>query len=426
MILKDALHAVTASVWGCQQRFRQPLYGSYSFHRLPATIARLLTNRTSQEQALPPAVWEHLAPPYEQVVLLFVDAFGWQFFQRFVDELPFLRRFAERGLLVPLTTQFPSTTAAHVTCVHLGQAVGQSGVYEWHYYEPIVDDVIGPLTFGIAGQKRESLKALGFSPAQILPAGPTFYQQLAAQDVQSLLYQSIAYAQSSYTQQVGQGATRVGFQDLYHALALLRQEVLRPLTMPRYHCLYLDGIDAACHLAGPNSTAFAGTVRRTFTALEEEFYQAVAGKAGKTLLLLTADHGQAPIDPATAIFLNEALPDLPRKLRTTRSGKPIRFGGSPRDLFLYVQDAHLEEVANRLTEFLGNRAEVWRTADLIAQGFFGIPSSRLLERLGNLVILPFEGEAVYWRDQDFTVVFQGHHGGLTPAEMETGAYFLEL
>ena len=39
---------------------------------------------------------------------------------------------------------------------------------------------------------------------------------------------------------------------------------------------------------------------------------------------------------------------------------------------------------------------------------------------GNLVILPFEGEAVWWYEAGrFEQKFFGHHGGLTPGEMET-------
>jgi hypothetical protein len=428
MLLSAALNAVNRSVWGRQQRFRQPLYDSYGFSRLPATIEGLLTNDDDvRGQALPAPVWEHLHPPYEQVVLLFVDAFGWQFFQRYVAHLPFLQRFADHGLLVPMTSQFPSTTASHVTCIHMGQPVGQSGVYEWQYYEPAADEVIGPLTFGIAGQKRESLRVLGFTAGQILPPGPTFYQRLAARGVTSFLYQSVGYAQSTFTQHACAGANCLGYNDLAHGLTQLRQEVLRPRNGPCYHCFYVDSVDAVSHLAGPSSNSLTAVVQAVFTSLEEQFHQPLAGKAGKTLLLLTADHGQTNINPSTTVIINEDLPDLPSKLRTTRAGKPIRFAGSPRDLFLHVRDEHLADVEARLSDLMGRRAEVWRVADLLAQGFFGAASQRLLERLGNLVILPYEGESVFWRDEDFRPrPYLGHHGGLTPAEMDTGAHFLEL
>ena len=71
-----------------------------------------------------------LARPYQKVVLLFVDAYGWRFWQQDHARFPFLRRFAEQGMVTRLTSQFPSTTAAHVTAMHTGLPVGESGVYE--------------------------------------------------------------------------------------------------------------------------------------------------------------------------------------------------------------------------------------------------------------------------------------------------------
>jgi hypothetical protein len=59
--------------------------------------------------------------------------------------------------------------------------------------------------------------------------------------------------------------------------------------------------------------------------------------------------------------------------------------------------------------------------DLIDAGFFGRqpPSHAFLERVGNLVILPYRGETVWWYEKDrFEQRFYGHHGGLTPQEME--------
>lgn len=428
MLLVEAQSALSRSLWGKRHRFRQPLYDSYGFNRLPATFEYLLTgNAELLGQALPAPVWKHLQPPYEQLVVLFIDAFGWQFFQKYVQGLPFLKRFADDGLLVPLSSQFPSTTAAHVTCLHMGLPVGQSGVFEWNYFDPIADEVISPLTFGIAGQRRETLKAQGFTAAQVLPPGPTLYQRLTTRGVTSFLYQSVGYAESTFTLHAAAGATLAGFTDLAHACAQVRQEVERPLTAPRYHLLYSDTIDAVCHLSGPNSMALGRAVHQTFITLEEHFFRPLAGKAGKCLVALIADHGQTHIDPATTVVLNEELPELPGKLRTTRAGRPIRFGGSPRDLFLYVKEPHLSEVESDLTVLLGDRGEVWRTADLVAQGFFGVATPRLLDRLGNLVILPYEGESVYWRDNDFSPrPYYGHHGGLTPTEMDTGVHFLEL
>ena len=98
-------------------------------------------------------------------MLILLDGFGWRFFEKVVEAYPALRRFAAADGVAKLTAQFPSTTAAHITCLHTGLEVGQSGVYEWQYYEPQLDAIITPLLFSYAGTKeRDQLKATGIDP----------------------------------------------------------------------------------------------------------------------------------------------------------------------------------------------------------------------------------------------------------------------
>jgi hypothetical protein len=44
-------------------------------------------------------------------------------------------------------------------------------------------------------------------------------------------------------------------------------------------------------------------------------------------------------------------------------------------------------------------------------------------RVGNLVILPYRHEATWWYVKDkYEQKFYGHHGGLTPQEMEIALF----
>jgi hypothetical protein len=91
-------------------------------------------------------------------------------------------------------------------------------------------------------------------------------------------------------------------------------------------------------------------------------------------------------------------------------------------MFLYVEDAHLDEAADLLRRALDGRAEVHPVRALLAQGFFGPgqPSPAFLSRVGNLVVLPYANESVWWYEQGrFEQIFYGSHGGLTRDEMET-------
>jgi hypothetical protein len=97
-------------------------------------------------------------------------------------------------------------------------------------------------------------------------------------------------------------------------------------------------------------------------------------------------------------------------------------------MFLYVKDDLLEEAQTFLATRLEGRADVARTEDLIEGGYFGPEvSTRFRERAGNLIILPYQYESVWWYEKGkHEQRFYGHHGGLTPQEMETVLYSHEL
>ena len=98
-------------------------------------------------------------------------------------------------------------------------------------------------------------------------------------------------------------------------------------------------------------------------------------------------------------------------------------------MFLYVKEEYEQQAIDELQQKLARRAEIYRTKELVEKHFFGLeaPSTALLERLGNIVILPYKYETVWWYEEGkFEMHFQGHHGGLTPEEMEIPLLVLPL
>ena len=118
-----------------------PLYDGYAFSKLPSLVESLFSDVGS---GVPPAATQGLGGA-RQVVLLLLDGFGWSFFERMKDELPFLQRICRDGVVSKLSAQFPSTTSAHVTTIHTGAPVGETGVFEWFYFEPALGGIFSPL-----------------------------------------------------------------------------------------------------------------------------------------------------------------------------------------------------------------------------------------------------------------------------------------
>ena len=393
--------------------FVKPDYSRNNFSLIPALVESLLTGspRPAIDLSLPQAQYDH-------VVVMLVDAFGWRFFQEAVNRYPLLKS----AQALKMTSQFPSTTAAHVTCWHGGLPVGASGVFEWQYYEPEADDIIVPLLYSYSGtMQRDTLKPHGISPQRIYPQG-TVYERLAAQGIASSVLQSSLYTPGTYSDILLRGANVLPYKTLSEAVVLLKQ-TLNAAPRRSYTAFYFDQVDSICHHYGPNSPQLQAEIDTLFTTLDRLFFAPGLHTDGKTLFLLTADHGQVEVSPEETLYIN-THPDfagVERFFRRNRRGEYLVPAGSPRDMFLYIHADRLDEAQVFFAERLTGWAEVRRVDEMMRAGYFGAEISLAFRaRVGNLVILPYAEKCVWWYEPGrFEQNFYGHHGGLTPQEMET-------
>ena len=365
---------------------------------------------------------------YDTIILFFLDSFGWNFFEKFQD-MPFLKQMGGGGAVRQLTAQFPSTTADQVTCMHTGLPVGASGVFEWYYYEPQLDEIIAPLLFSHAGTTvRETLKSTGIDPRCLYPTR-TLYQDLRRSGVAPFVFQDKEFTPSTFSDILLDGAVVHPYTRFTDALGKL-EDILSHDQVPAYFYIYYDKIDARCHEYGPNSPQVEAEIRYILTTLEQVLAIKYSWQRRKVLLILTADHGQAEIDPVTTIYLNldHHLAGFERFIRFNRKRELLVPAGSSRDMFLYIKDGLLDEAEGFLAERLEGRAEVVNVRTLIDDGYFGpVISSEFLGRVGDLVVLPYRHESVWWYEKDkFVQKYYGQHGGLTQEEMLVPMVMYEL
>ena len=398
-----------------------PLYNKYSFDQIPHLVRHALTGEGDSNR-LPVGTLTGLPARYDKVIVLLIDALGWCFIEPRLERYPMLRRFRDQGVISMLTSQFPSTTSAHMTTLGTGLTPGESGVFEWFYYEPVVDRIIAPLLFSIAGDEgRETLRHSNVDPSMIYPP-PLIRQQMDSDHVKLYNFVNGDYANSTYSTHMQAGAKAIPFKSHSEGLVNLARAVINE-PGKAYYFHYIDTIDSLLHQYGPDAPQVEAEIDSLLYALETHLHGNLQGNAHNTLLLLTADHGQIGVTPQHTIYVNQRDPGLVELLRTTRDGQPIYYGGSGRDMFLYIKPERLDEAESRLKAILGDAADVCRISELIAQGYFGTttPSESFLSRVGNLVLLPAPGKMVWWYlNQKSEQRFRGHHGGLTPEEMEIG------
>jgi hypothetical protein len=382
---------------------RLPEPGRRSFDQLPATIERLLTGTTAGNAVVGPLLDERV----ERVVLVYLDAFGWRFSESLAGH-SLLQRARSDGLVLQLTAQFPSTTTAHTTTIHSGLPVRDHGLYEWFVLEPLLDRLIVPLLFSFAGDGERERLAGVLDPGSVFP-GDSLYSRLAAADVQSRVVQPASFATGSPNSILLAGADVLPSRNRAHALEL----AARAAAEPGYVHLYLPDVDDLMHHVGPDDP----TVSAAFEAVLSDLAGTRFPKG--TLVLLTADHGMAPVDPGRTIHVNELWPALGDLLERGADGKPLAPAGSCRDLFLHVRPDELPRVRHELADRLEGLASVLTSKELVELGAFEEPGAALRRRLANLVVLPNSGEAVYWHEPGrFEQRLRGQHGGLSPHEME--------
>lgn len=409
MINEKSLLAVKNAVF--KSSFCRPLYSTYSFAKIPKTIFSLFkeTSEGLPEDCFVPGA-------YDQVIFLFIDGFGWHFFEKYKKSFEILERFEKEGIASKITSLFPSTTAAHVTCIHTDLTPNQTGVYEWFIYEPSLNDIIAPLPFSYAGEKK--VETLPLDPKNLFPT-ETIYQKLAPLGITSHIFQPEAIAHSTYSKAILQGAHIHGYSNPEEGLNHLLQCI-----QPKTYCYFYYGdIDSAGHRKGIYTEEFSSAVERIFTCIKD-FYPKIPPR---TALILTADHGMTPVDPKKTYYLNKKVPNIEKHLVFGKRKKPLAPAGSCRDFFLHVQPEYLHELKEILEQFLAERALVFLTSELIEQGFFGSgpPSEKFLSRVGNLVILPYKEEGIWWYEKGrFEQNFYGAHGGLTREEMEIPFLFM--
>jgi hypothetical protein len=399
--------------------YLRPNYGHGCFADLPTLIQSCLTDQPAPTSLT--GIPATLLRKYDTAIVLLADAFGWQHVEPRLGQHALFQQMADQGAIAQWTSQFPSTTAAHVTCIHSGLTPSQSGVFEWEYYDPAADATVTPLLFSYGGTRpRDELKALDIQPYQLYPT-QSLHQQLRAQGVTTYVYQHREYTPSTYTDWICRGAQMRPYMTLPEALYNLRQEA-QEAPKPAYFFMYYDRIDALAHLYGPQSPQVAAEIATFLYAVEQLFLQPAQGALRNTLFILTADHGQMTVNPAAAQFINvdRTFAGMERFLRRNRRGELIGPGGSARDIFLYIQEDRLAEAQSFFAERLDDVADVQLTQPLIDQGYFGPlpPSPAFLSRVGNLLILPHAGQTVWWYEEGrYGMRYRGMHGGLSRDEM---------
>jgi predicted AlkP superfamily pyrophosphatase or phosphodiesterase len=401
-----------------EQEFVTPSYSDYCLSNVPGTILSMFG--VEPERTLPARYTESIeTEDVQTVVLLVLDGLGYDMWSQRRSDAGFFGRMTKNGAVFPITSVFPTTTAAALTTVYTGLTPQEHGLPEWNVYMKELDLIVSTLPFSPMGEAgRDGL--LRMADPKILFSGTPIFRTLRDAGVRSVALLKETIAASAYTRTALSGAEVVPYSTLTDMAVRLRKTIEEAVGKTLVYA-YWDGIDAAGHAYGPSSERCATELAAFSRVLKEELIDKLSpGPASRrTVLIVTADHGQIDVSPDETVYLN-TFGKVVSSFKTGAEGKPILPTWSPRDVALYIHEEKLDYVLDYLSRTLSGRALVMKTQDAIERGLFGLgsPSERFLDRAGNLLILP-RGNGTVWYEHKEGRRFDllGMHGGLSEREL---------
>lgn len=382
--------------------YLRPAYDDWCFSRIPGTVADVLGADVGPR--LPPAATAEY-DDVARVVVFLVDGFGIAQWDGERERVPFLRRFERAGEVTPLTTVFPSETAAAMNTFHSAALPAEHGVVGWYVYDPDTDEQFEALPF---------VRKDGSVPERIdfedVADAESIYPELAAAGIET--HQVTPFPNERTVEHPYDPEEFSTFAEAFADAAAEASD-------PSYIFAYLPQTDATAHETGVDSDEYRETAAETFERIDEaieSLADATADDDGETLVCITADHGLIDTDPERNIDISVPPFDIVSDLQTLHDGTPIRYSGSARNVHLHLRPERISPVYDLLTSELD--ARILRKRDVLDADLFGPnPSDRFIRRLGDLVVVHRDSSVWYGDEDAGKLEFVAMHGGMHPDEM---------
>jgi hypothetical protein len=388
-------------------------YDGLSIANLPATVGALLGARVSARlPALPRPLWEDWTTGLRRVVLVVLDALGYRLLQAMwaQGDGQVFRELAGAGLLVPLTSVFPSTTDAALISLRSGSPPAEHG---WLAYEMYLREL------GIAAnaillcpvwtRQGDLLVDWGLDPDTLLPVS-SLATDLEEAGVETQAVLSVFFRNSGFTQMLYRGTSQlVGHLRAGDFWVQLRHVLAETRGRRAFVTAYWSDLDTLGHRYGHDTEQWEAEFRSLCFLLEHEFLARLPAEDREgTLLLLTADHGQVRVPPEGIVIANED-PELNQHLLV-----PVT--GESRAAFVHPRPGRARAIRTYLEQAYPGWFVVLDAAQALDAGLMGHPvGDETRARAGELMVLP-RGRHALQRAR-IPVTLNGRHGGLTQEEM---------
>ena len=393
--------------------FVYPDYAGRSLLNVPSSICGWLGAPMLGAPSLTPQITEMLAGEYQNVVLILMDALSLERFTKLINTglLPVWSELARKGVLAPITSIAPSTTAAALTSLWTGSSAAEHGIVGYEMwlkeYGMVVNSILhSPMSFqGEAG----SLTKAGFDPETFIrPA--LLGSHLSKHGIQVYAFQHHSIARSGLSLMFLRDVKLQPFRTQSDLWVNARGVLEDNPDQRKYIWIYWGEVDYLSHNYGPDNERVVSELRHFSATFEDLFLNQLSPFARKdTLLVLLADHGQIKSQPDPHYDLSNH-PNLVRLLHIMPTGEN-------RLASLYLRPGQSNAVREYIERTWPGQFVYLDPSLAVESGLFG-PGElhpRLYDRLGDLIVVS-SGESYLWWSPKADHLM-GRHGGLSADEM---------
>jgi hypothetical protein len=396
-----------------------PNYRGFSLANVPASICHWLGAPHFGAQMLDENLLSLVEGQYQHVVFFLVDGLGYEWFHRFLQsdyaslgggtvwEDDILPRCA---LETALTSVVPSTTTAALTTLWTGAFPSEHGIlgYEmWLKEYGILANMIlhNPASYyGDVG----SLQRAGFNPEAFLPS-PTLGPHLVKAGVQPFGFLHAAISGSGLSRMQLPGINHAPFRTLTDLCVSIADMLKAKRDERTYSYAYWSVMDELGHHFGPGDERVSLEFNSFSMQLAHFLRKLQDQKMGNVLFLLAADHGMLDT-PVNDEYALKNHPELESCLTMVPSGEN-------RLPYVFLRPGKLDQAREYIENTWKGKFIIVPSETALASGLFGLgdPYNRVLERLGDWVVIP-QGDAYWWWAEKKNPL-RGRHGGLSSIEM---------
>ncbi len=385
--------------------FVLPDYNGLNFSNINNTILNIFGIK--QGTAIKERITENIMDN-KKVVFIYIDGTGYDSWTEYFNKYNVFKKMSEYGNLAPITSVFPSTTAAASNTINTGLQPVEHGLFEWRLFLEKYNMSVKSLPF-IPVYKEDKTEFSDMDPdPAILFHGKTFYSILKEHGIKSYIISESSLMKSEYSKIMYDGAKEKKRYDFVSEGFLILKKLLKKLKDDSYIFFYIENPDKMEHRYGPGSEEHLYSIK-FLSIMFNDLLESIAGD--DISIIISSDHGFTPVKEK--LYVN-GIESYFKKI----GNKNIPETWSPRDMMLYVNNS--EDVKGILEKQLEGKAMVMNASEMLNLQLMGTGQLKDIykSRIGDLLVLPYSGETVWYKyNKDDIIKDRGMHGGLSEEEM---------